>query len=406
MVVVDDGSTDETHEILARYEGRREITILRIDGRGLAAAGNAGIAACPSEWILRLDADDWLEPDALRILYRHATHSGADFVYGDLHLVDEFARDLGVLSQAEEWTGSSMERTPVGSGALYRRVLWEKIGGYDESLRYQEDFDFWLKGSEQFRTSHIAQPVYVYRQHFSSMSSNRTLRSASRELVKRRALERRGLGGEDVLAVISVVPPLSARIDPGACMLSLGGETLIDRLHQRLLQAGSNLRIAVVCGSSEIARWADTRGLRVVDGHASFVLHADPYTHLAAELTGEADVLLFVSPYYPLLESYRFNEALETLLLGGYARVDTAIPDSSPVLVPANGAWQALPSVAAAACLPGAMRMAGGLSAFRPAASGSRRGCVEIMWPEDHVVRNRDMLHAAEFMQRALTACR
>jgi hypothetical protein len=56
---------------------------------------------------------------------------------------------------------------------MFRRTAWEDLGGYDESLDYQESFDFWQRFKrEHKRSKHLALPLYFYRQHEGSMSTN------------------------------------------------------------------------------------------------------------------------------------------------------------------------------------------------------------------------------------------
>ena len=142
MVIVDDASSDGTPEILRHYTTDSRIKSLRLTGEGLARASNRGIAEMDTPWVLRLDADDWLMPEALRRLHGHAISFDSDIAYGDLHLVNQQGSDIGVLSQSDDIIGSALERSPVGSGMIYRRDVWQSVGGYDESLYYQEDFDF------------------------------------------------------------------------------------------------------------------------------------------------------------------------------------------------------------------------------------------------------------------------
>ena len=80
LIVVDDGSTDDT-EVVCRSYGDR-IAYLHRDNGGLAAARNTGIAAASGDWFLFLDADDALYPHALSVLSKTAETSNAGVVYG------------------------------------------------------------------------------------------------------------------------------------------------------------------------------------------------------------------------------------------------------------------------------------------------------------------------------------
>lgn len=405
LVIVNDGSTDGTSDVLARYRDDSRITVINLAGKGLAAAGNAGISACHAPWILRLDADDWLEPGSLRALYAHAQASHSDFVYGDLRLVDQRGRNVGILSQDPIWTGSTLERSPVGSGALYRREVWEILGGYDESLRYQEDFDFWLKVAERFQPSYLALSVYVYRQHYGSMSTNRSSRAEARAIVKQRALSRRHIQHDtNVAIIVSCIPPISTRIDPRVCVQRFQGSTLLDVLYERLEGVSFPKTIAITCAEPEVERWAAARHIPIVSGVSSFLPGNDFIDSIDIQLQVDKHLTLFVSPYYPLLAEYRFREMVDTLLLGDYRYIHSVVADSSPILVPNGGSWTPLQGVSQATFLPGAMRAAGGLVAVRTGTTTGPHGCIEIMWPEDFMVRDVSSLwSAARILQDSQT---
>src|SRR5262249_39911900 len=138
--------------------------------KGLAAARNAGIATARAEYILPLDADDWLRPTAIehgvRIL---KAESKGGVVYGD-------AQCFG--TREERWTtgGFSSSRLLgwnfIHATALYRRTIWEQNGGYDGTMPVQgmEDWDFWLGALEHgWDFAYVPEIFFDYRQAQSSM---------------------------------------------------------------------------------------------------------------------------------------------------------------------------------------------------------------------------------------------
>jgi len=406
LMVIDDGSTDETPYVLEKYSQNPHIVVLRLNGVGLACAGNRGISLSRSEWVIRLDADDWLEPDALRTLYDGANQAGADVAYGDLHLVSERGLSFGVLSQSSMVLGRGLERAPVGSGMLYRRSVWEEISGYDESLRYQEDFDFWLKVSERCTVVHVARALYAYRQHGASMSTNRRPRFSCRAQVKRSAAIRRGLttnGG--VLAVVDAVPPFNSRISSMASIFTLDGVSLIERTLNQLSSICGLSKIVVRADNSDVQEWVRNHGLQLIDGGVNFAGVSDPAEqHKLSEL-GNFAVVLGCNPYFPLLESYRYQETLDTLVLGGYSRVDIVISDPNESLMPAADGWTSIGERVGYTpqdCRWNKVASATGTTAARMGAYSGGRGCVEIASPEDQVVRDADSLRVAEFVWHEL----
>lgn len=171
IIVVDDGSTDpETCRILDGLDYPRTQLVRRANG-GLAAARNSGIAEAQGRYILPLDADDRI---------------GAEYI-GQAVAKLEADPQLGIVycraerfgAESGPWGLAPFSRWRMGLGniifcsAIYRRVDWDKAGGYDENLRRGwEDWDFWLSLLELGRTVHCLSLVgFFYRKHPASMAS-------------------------------------------------------------------------------------------------------------------------------------------------------------------------------------------------------------------------------------------
>jgi glycosyltransferase involved in cell wall biosynthesis len=163
-VVVDDGSTDDTAEIVSALAASdRRIAYVAQSGAGPSVARNAGLAATSGEFVQFLDADDYLGPRKLaHQLEVFAGHPEADVVYGAVRYFAE-----GVAGDREENSGRRWIDGPElrgfsgpGSSALaalvddnfmvidaplIRRSLLKKIGGFDPRIRRMEDWECWLR---------------------------------------------------------------------------------------------------------------------------------------------------------------------------------------------------------------------------------------------------------------------
>lgn len=148
VVVVDDGSTDETPPVAAGFGER--IRYVRIDHRGPSAARNVGIRATDGEFLLFLDADDRLPPDAVeRHLEVVRNHPAGSVYYGAWQNVDvsgTFLADVGPYPLQEETFHRLLEGyAPAPPSLLIRRQAVLTAGLFDESLALQEDWDLWLR---------------------------------------------------------------------------------------------------------------------------------------------------------------------------------------------------------------------------------------------------------------------
>jgi GT2 family glycosyltransferase len=150
-IVVDDGSTDATPELVAQVAaGDGRVRLLRQAWGGVSAARNAGMAQAGAGWLLFLDADDWLAPRHLeRLSALLAADPALDVAHGgwvraapDGRLSDDY---FGLLA-ADHFPALAGSCTLATLGvALIRRGVVEEVGGFDQSYRHCADWDLWLR---------------------------------------------------------------------------------------------------------------------------------------------------------------------------------------------------------------------------------------------------------------------
>lgn len=172
IVIVDDGSPDATAavaaDLIARYPQRR-IELLRQPNRGLGAARNAGIRATQSPFVLPLDADDRLHPDAVATLMAALERSQADIA---TPLGERFGAECGPLVTLPATRRRLLAGNCLVYASLYRRSVFDQNGGYATDLQPAgyEDWDFWLLALQHgARFTHVPQPLFCYRRHGASM---------------------------------------------------------------------------------------------------------------------------------------------------------------------------------------------------------------------------------------------
>lgn len=232
LLVVDDGSTDDSAAI-AMASGDRRIRLLRRSvAGGPAAARNMALDAARGDWIALLDADDMMAPDRLARLLHAAEAEAATIVADDLVLFDDaggFAPHRLVGHDAPRWVdaaGWALANRPFGRGAqlgylkpLFRRTLLR----YDETLRVGEDFDLIQRMlGRDGRLLLLPWAGYFYRRHGASIShrlpagSLAAMRRADAALPRpspaiAAALDARGRAIDTALAVEAAVQALKAR---------------------------------------------------------------------------------------------------------------------------------------------------------------------------------------------------
>ena len=175
IIVVDDGSTDDTANVAARHPGVR---CIRKKNGGLAAARNTGLRASAGDYVVFLDADDRLLPDAFE-----AGVSALDadpkcaMAYGHVRLIDAAGAPLPSPEQAGVGRDYYLEMlrhnfiwTP--GAVMYRRAALDAVGDFAASVSASADFDLNLRIARSHSIRCLDRVVLEYRKHGSNMSGS------------------------------------------------------------------------------------------------------------------------------------------------------------------------------------------------------------------------------------------
>jgi glycosyltransferase involved in cell wall biosynthesis len=194
VVVVNDGAPDTAllEEVIAPYRDR--IDYVRQENRGLSAARNVGLARTRGEFLIFLDADDRLLPNAIASgaeALRSHPHRG--LVWGRRHVIDASGTrirfDAGRISDTEEYIDllrTNIVGAPVG--VMWRRSTLQQVGGFAEDLRCGEDYDAYLAIAWVSEIHCHGETVADYRLHNANMSSDhRKMLAAVGEVYTRQA---------------------------------------------------------------------------------------------------------------------------------------------------------------------------------------------------------------------------
>jgi glycosyltransferase involved in cell wall biosynthesis/SAM-dependent methyltransferase len=184
IVVVDDGSPDDTSEVASRYPPEK-VRLIRQENRGLAGARNRGLSEARGEYVVFLDADDRLLAEALEVGVRELeAHPECAFVSGHCRFImaDGDPSEESLTSKRPPRIEGdtygvllSREHFLIPGAVMHKRSVVETVGGFDTSLEACEDYDLYFRIAKTFPVYHHDEVVVEYRKHETQMTRDAAL---------------------------------------------------------------------------------------------------------------------------------------------------------------------------------------------------------------------------------------
>lgn len=166
IIVVDDGSYDDSVSLVEDFKNRNFdlwIDLLKKENGGVSSTRNLGMKHAQGEYVAFLDSDDeWLKEKMelqLEVMISHPYIYLLGCTYGII-LKRILGRKVGRLIPLEPF-GYVLKSQLITSTIIFRREVYERIGGFDESMKYAEDMNYWLKSMEYFKCYVLNRPLVV-----------------------------------------------------------------------------------------------------------------------------------------------------------------------------------------------------------------------------------------------------
>lgn len=187
LIVVDDGSTDATAEIITSLGDR--VCCVRQANSGPAAARNRGLQFARGEVVSFLDADDLWTPNIITgALATLLSHPEVDIVQGR---VQDIKPSISDAPEMYECLSKPYPYINIGSG-VYRRKAFEKVGGFDETQWFCEDYDWFLRAFDAYIPKfRIDDVTMLHRRHPGSMTYGKSLNEIGMARTHKKVIDRR-----------------------------------------------------------------------------------------------------------------------------------------------------------------------------------------------------------------------
>ena len=226
LIIIDNGSTDNSINLIEPFSKHKKILTISQENLGLNAANNIALGRAKGKYIMRLDADDFLDLHALEVL-SNALNRNPDIglVFPDYYLINDDGLILQTVRRQDISKASLLDLPAHGACSMMRRECLLALEGYDEAYNCQDGWDLWLRFIENYGVENINLPLFYYRQHSNNLSRNIDHIHSTRAKI----LSKQANKNKPPLDSVAVVPIRGHGVEPTSFALRpLGGKPMID----------------------------------------------------------------------------------------------------------------------------------------------------------------------------------
>ena len=325
LLIIDDGSTDDSNLIMEQFASHSQIKLVYQQNRGLNITNNIALRLARGKYIVRLDADDYFEPDALEAM---AQLLDADpevgLVFPDYYIADRNGAPLEAVHRLDfERDVTLLDQPAHGACTMIRRDFLLALGGYDEGYSCQDGYELWIKFTERHKVRNINRPLFHYRQHGDNLTTN-----------ERRILETRMSIKHDFVRKNAIVLPRTLGVIPVRDIFlndvklpftEVGGLSLLRIKINTLLAASTLEKVVVTSEDSEVAAYVKTisrneprllfvpRSEKASRFNASLVQTLLEVLEIESLRVHDFEAVLTASIEYPNVSSNVIDDAVNTL---------------------------------------------------------------------------------------------
>ena len=323
LIIIDDGSTDETGAILAKFKGNPKIRIYHQQNQGLTKANNKAIRLARGKYVMRVDADDYLDENALLVLANVLDYKPeVALAYPDYYIVSEDGELLRLERRSKVYEEDELLDLPSHAAcAMIRKSCLIELGGYNEDVSCQDGYDLWIRLIQKFQVYNVNLPLFYYRRHAASMSSHIDNILRTRQQIKRTFVSKLGKEPPKVLAIIPVRDDSTAT-KPLTALRPLAGKLVLDYTIDAALKSGILDKIVVTSDSEAVLEYAGrfqgvevvTRSTELAKPNSSIeptVIHILSELETREDYLPDAVMLLFITS--PLCKARHIQKAIDTL---------------------------------------------------------------------------------------------
>lgn len=321
LIIIDDGSIDNSREVMNKYVNHPKVTLVFQENKGLNVTNNIAIKLAKGQYMMRLDADDYLNENALLLLSDKLNqNSKLALVFPDYYLVD---KNGNILSEEKrhDFTKVTMFDQPAhGACTMIRKDVLEELGGYSNEFTRQDGYELWIKVFKHKKVQNIDLPLFYYRQHGENLTTNKEkLYETRHEIIKKHTQE---LYIHDKKHIIII--PIRDNENNTIALKDFADSTMLDISLQSLLTSSYIDKIIISTPNDLIIKYIQNRYIDnkiIIDKRPDNLARVntkieDTVTYIVGKYDLiDCDTLSIINYEYPLRKSFYINNAINAMYL-------------------------------------------------------------------------------------------
>jgi len=325
LIIIDDGSMDNTKEVLDKYREHPKIRIIEQERKGLNVTNNIALRLANGKYIIRLDADDYFDENILLVLSNILdTKPEIGLVYPDYYHINEEGEIIELIRRKKIGEEVELLDLPAhGAGTMIRKECLIELKGYNEEFSCQDGYELWLKFIRKYKPYNVNLPLFYYRQHSQSLTKKYKEILETRRKIKRNFVNKYKRG--NTLKVLGIIPVVKKPIYPqSAPFIKLAGKPLLWYTLNEVQKAKALDRVVITSEDDDILEYARqfkdvitlkrpiemAKSISKIEDTALYVLE-----YMKKEVAYEPDAVCILYITTPLRKYYHIDKAVDTMTI-------------------------------------------------------------------------------------------
>lgn len=324
IIIIDDGSTDDSKSIIEKYKNNPKVRIVYQQNKGLNVTNNIALNMSYGKYLMRLDADDYLDENALLLMVDKLKDEKIALVFPDYYTVDKSGEILEQIKRHDfEKEVSLFDQPAHGACTMIRKDVLHEVNGYCEDFSCQDGYELWVKVFNKYKVANINLPLFFYRQHGENLTSNDSRILSTRHQIIKKHVDIDDIKAKNHICIIPIRGELINQIP--VAIHPFSNTNLLEVVLKQVSESQYYKKIIVTTPNEEIINFLDQQSYEniIINKRPEELSGINTYLEDTIDYLEETykdafenlDTLSLVNYEYPLRSGFYFDKAINTLYL-------------------------------------------------------------------------------------------